>query len=350
MITPQQVPALGRRFAWTRTGGSHLTKEARDAREAVWRKLTDGVYRFEERACFCGNSEAVLLSTTDYYGFYYPFVACPRCGLLRANPRMTEKSYADFYDAEYRAAYGEDDSRLDQYFEPSLIQGKSLHKWTTEQLDIPSSPKVVFEIGCNMGAMLVPWKEAGCDVYGVDYNRRRIEYGKQRTGIGCLYVGGIEQLGNTGRKADLIVLHHVLEHFVDLDQALAQIRNLTNPGAHIYVALPGTMLWIKQNCNGDIMSLLQNAHTYQFTLATLRYVMGCYGFQFVSGTEEIVSLFKRTETFKRRENVPAGEFDRVMQYLRRRELMFVPKRYLKTVLDFLGMKDAVKTILRRIRR
>lgn len=346
-----ELPALGRRFAWKPGIADGATHAALDAKRAVEQKIAEGTYSFEYRACLCGSLDDRLLATRDRYGFYYPFVACKRCGLLRANPRMTQASYAQFYDKEYRTVYGEDDSQLGGYFESSLAQGISIYRCVTRWRSPLLLPKVVFEVGCNMGAMLVPWRDSGCDVGGVDFSYRRIEEGKRRTCIRNLYVGGIEQLINTGWKADLVILHHVLEHFLELDQALAQIRSLMNPGALIYIALPGTLSWIKQHCGGDIMNLLQNAHTYQFSLATLKYVMECAGFELVRGDEEIVALFRMSERRERaKEDVPAGEFDRVLRHLRRMELVYTPRRYLKSALELVGLKEFVKKAIQKANR
>ena len=77
--------------------------------------------------------------------------------------------------------------------------------------------------------------------------------------------------------------------------------------------------------------------------------MECYGFELTQGNEEIKSLFQLTRnTPRKRENVPAGEFRRVKRYLRRTELVYLPKHYLINLLEALGIKNHVKDVVNKL--
>jgi len=345
MPLKSEVPALGERYEWKPGLKTSLTAAALNAKMSLERNIQEGRYLFENVACFCGAIEGRQVSTRDRYDLYYSLILCERCGILRANPRMTGASYAQFYDQEYRALYGEDDDRLAPYFEAKVKEGERILAFVIESVPARSMPKVVFDVGCNMGSMLVPWKGRGCEVQGVDFNQRRIQLGRELSGIPDLYVGGVDELVSRGRKADLVILSHTLEHFLDLSKTLSKVRSMLAPGGYAYVELPGTFWWIRHVCCGDILGLLQNAHTYQFSLATLRYVMECSGFEMVRGTEEIVSLFRVGERYRSRDDVPRGEAQRVMTYLKRCELMNTPRRYLSRVADRLGVKQVIRKLL-----
>lgn len=347
-------PVLGRRFTWRPNLHVRMTPTALAAKRAVDQKMRDGTYAFEDRSCFCGSAEDLLLATRDFYGLLYPIVVCRRCGLIRANPRLTERSYAEFYDQEYRSVYGEDDSQLDRYFSATLEQGRLLYDaivrdLTDTGLITRGLPRVVVDIGCNMGAMLVPWKQAGAEVYGIDLSQARIAAGKELTGLANLYAGGTECLACLPRKADLIILHHVFEHLVDLDKEMAAIRPFCAAEAVLRIDVPGTYQWVRRHCGGDIMGLLQNAHTYQFTLETLTYVMECLGFALVKGNQEIGALFRVSDRRRERCDVPVGEFERVMRHLRRTEAMHAPRRYLKDLAELLGVREPLGKWLRKTR-
>ena len=308
-------PCLGNRFLHIPGhSNSVLSAAAAGSKKRVEDKIGSGIYKYVPQGCFCGSNEGMLLSETDSYGIYYPLVICRKCGIIRANPRLSEESYIDFYANEYRTLYGDDDIDKNALFYIRLKQADEVHDFISSAVKLPRAG-VVFDIGCNMGTMLLPFHKAGFETYGVDYGASYIEYGREKTGLD-LEAGGIEKLRGR-KKADLVILNHVFEHFLDPRKELKDIREITNPGCYLYVALPGTFWWVKNICNGDPLGIFQNAHTWQFSLRSLKYVMECSGFEFVSGNEEVRAIFRKRETTLRvREDVPAGEFDSVLKYLK----------------------------------
>jgi SAM-dependent methyltransferase len=191
---------------------------------------------------------------------------------------------------------------------------------------------VVFDVGCNMGAALLPFREKGHEVAGVDYNAEYIEFGRVKTGI-PLQTGGVEALRGHAKKADLIILNHVLEHFIDLGKGLDDIYGMLNPGGYVYVFVPGIFWWVENRCGGDTLGLLQNAHTWQFSLKTLQYVMECAGFEPVFGDERVASIFKKCGGSRRAlSDMPSGEFDKIRCWLALAERKYFFKRLKARVL------------------
>ncbi len=249
-------------------------------------KLVSGEYATEDVACFCGATNGVVVAHRDRYGITHRMVLCLECSIIYANPRMTEESYHKFYNNEYRLIYDglefakqENKDKIFAY-RCGLGQGYSFYSFI-QHFDI--KPKVVFEIGCNMGSWLLPFKEDGADVYGVDYGIENVEYGKTR-GIN-LIAGGIDELIKMGKKADLVILNHVLEHFLDIESELNKIRELLSSDGYLFISVPGLY-------STDLLKLFQNAHTYQFYSQSLSYVMNCCGFEEYYMDEMITSIWK----------------------------------------------------------
>ncbi len=126
-------------------------------------------------------------------------------------------------------------------------------------------------------------------------------------------------------------MNHVFEHLLDLDKDLGHIRTLIKPNGYLYLSMPGTYWWIKNVCKGNVLGILQNAHTYQFSLDLLVYVLRCHGFELVHGDEQIRALFRKTEIFYPRTNYPEGEIEKVTKYLKTRERWYTVRRYLKQI-------------------
>jgi len=337
-------PCLGSRFMHVPGHNySALSAAAAGSKKRVEDKIASGEYKYVPQACFCGSDGGMLLSETDSYGIYYPLVICRKCGIIRADPRLSEDSYIDFYAKEYRTLYGDDDIDKDALFNIRLKQADQVYGFISSAVKLP--PKgIVFDIGCNMGTMLLPFHKAGFETYGIDYGVPYIEYGRAKTGLD-LEAGGIEKLRKR-KKADLVIMNHVFEHFLDPWKELKDIREVTNPGCYLYVAVPGTFWWVKNICNkteqNSPLGMFQNAHTWQFSLRSLRYVMECGGFEFVCGNDEVRAVFRKRETSLRvREDAPAGEFGRVLKFLkaagRRSYFLGAAKRFVKAPLNrFMG--------------
>lgn len=268
-------------------------------------KLATGQYATETTACFCGSTRARQVTDQDRYGIPHAMHLCLTCGILYASPRMTEAAYADFYAQEYRAIYDDEDAETtDENFARSETQAKALQQLLAVH---DRSVSTVFDVGCNSGAWLKPFQDAGCTVYGVDYGAARVAYG-QAHGLPVVQ-GGIEQLEALGLQADLIILSHVLEHFLDLETTLKRIHHLLTPNGTLYVNVPGLFLTQKDR-------LFQNAHPWQFTAETLTYVMECCGFEEIMCDQQIVSLWGLSQDDPRpRTAVPSQHLKHIYGYV-----------------------------------
>jgi 2-polyprenyl-3-methyl-5-hydroxy-6-metoxy-1,4-benzoquinol methylase len=277
--------------------------------------LAMGVYQTESVACFCGSSNAQLVTDHDRYGFDHVMWLCRDCGVLYANPRMTEASYAQFYANEYRHIYDRPEDTAEQQFARSVRVATEFR----DELDgtYGFHPAVVFDIGCNGGGWLMPFREAGADVYGVDYGAEHLHAGQDRDL--SVQVGSLEALEQMAVKADLILLNHVLEHATDLGDMLRRVHRLLTPDGFLYVGLPGLFHF-------ELDQLFQNAHPWQFTAETLAYVMGCCGFEEIRADHTIASLWRRSEVVREISERPASKHIRdIANYLYREGTRYVPQ-------------------------
>lgn len=250
--------------------------------QRVKTKLANDEYQTEHVKCFCGSDDYIPIAHKDRYGFDHPMSLCKSCGLIYATARMNEESYRKFYENEYRQIYdwGSLDKEAD--FKVGISKATNLKDMLS---DLEIYPKVIFDIGCNSGAWLKPFADSGCEVMGVDYGLERIQYGKS-LGLN-IAVGSIDTLEATGKKADLIILNHVLEHSLNLAETLFRIRMLLSDDGVLFVSVPSLYTW-------NLNTLFQNAHTYQFTSQTLSYIMQCIGFEEIYLDERINSLWTKS--------------------------------------------------------
>ena len=286
-------------------------------RDEVERKISTGEYPISDTLCFCGCSDFILLAERDRYGFRNSTVHCFRCGVIRTNPHMTDEAYQKFYDKEYRKIYSKKKTLDKNYiWADQLTKGRRIANFISQHIEIRGN---VYEIGCGMGGILYKFRELGCNVQGVDYGSEFIQFGQEKMGEQAIQVGGIDKLIEKDESARLVMLNHVLEHIVDLDAFLQKVRELLSDDGYLYVAVPGmrNMHWGR----GDFLMYLQNAHTFYFSLTTLRFVLECTGFEFIAGNETVESLFRKSDTYREKSDIPLRERDRITTYLRFMEFM-----------------------------
>ena len=249
----------------------------------VIQKLSTGYYPRESVRCFCGaDFNDTTLVERDRFTIPHRMVMCNECALIRANPRMTKAAYEEFYNEEYRPIYdgwefgenGQNDHFIFMRQAEDGVDFKTFLKY------FGIKPRVLIDIGCNMGGFLVPFKEEGATVYGVEINRHSIAYGKSR---GLSFIESIEEAIAKGIKADVIVLEQSIEHYLDLEQ-IGKLHKLLAPKGVLYIGTPGLF-------RAKLATLFQNAHTYQFIGETLNYVLSRFGFEPIYLDENIHSLW-----------------------------------------------------------
>lgn len=251
-------------------------------------KLASGEYQMEAVPCFCGGGDQHGVVQADRYGIEYRLGVCLTCGLLYANPRLTADSYRKFYQHEYRKIYAthEDEAKV------LTENGMSMQDFLDHSA---ITTDVVVDVGCNDGTLLKVFLAKGATCYGVDYDETAVAKG-QAEGL-PLQVGDMSTLIAQGVKADFVIMQHVFEHFLDLEVALDQVRQLLTPTGKVWMSMPGLQ-------TRQFRVLFQNAHTYQFTADSLQYVMECCGFNPLILTEEINSLWEYTGIMRDKHDVP----------------------------------------------
>jgi SAM-dependent methyltransferase len=282
-----------------------------DARARVVAKLADGTYPLEPAACFCGAAELdLVIAERDRYGLPVRTVLCQHCGLLRTTPRMTASATAQFYEDDYRDLYT-GPGNAESLFAGQVARGRGMVRLLAKLL--PQLDRV-YEIGCGAGGLLLPFAEAGKRVAGVDLGGDYLHVGRAH-GMQLVHGDAAALLAATGEPASLVLLIHVLEHYLDLRTAVRETCELVAPGGLLFVEVPG-LASIAPSYGGDILRYLQNAHTFHFTGATLAFVLRSCGLEVLVSTDDAMALCRRPLVASEADIVaPAGEAIRNLRTL-----------------------------------
>ncbi|MDA9897328.1 class I SAM-dependent methyltransferase [Alphaproteobacteria bacterium] len=270
-----------------------MSEERKEARDSFLQKYKDTLILEKQNCYICGSRNFKKISEIDKFGFYYPTVLCKDCGNVQQEKYYSEKVLNDFYQNYYRKIY-------DTYAPEELFLSQKLGSSTPMGGDGESiyrfvksfcTPKNVLEIGCGAGGILSVFKDKGCDVLGLDFDKNLLDVAKNN-GIETLS-GSIENIPPS-RKFDLIILSHVLEHIVDPFSFLERVKFLLKVNAFIYIEVPSLNYVADGDCQYDLLRYWQNAHTIHFTEDTLTMLCKKVGLQNVKKTKFIHSLWQQT--------------------------------------------------------
>jgi 2-polyprenyl-3-methyl-5-hydroxy-6-metoxy-1,4-benzoquinol methylase len=287
--------------------------EQEEALSAHLEKLRSGRYAYESVACaVCGGSECEQLARKDRYGIPLSVCICRACGLIRTEPRLRQQDYDDFYASDYRALYVGKAVADEAFFNDQYAHGLEIVSFVRRAGLAIDRNLLVVEVGAGAGGILAAFKEQGADVLGCDLGDSYLEFGRQR-GLN-LVQGSLSQLDTGGRKIGLIIYSHVLEHVLNPRAELALVKDRLASDGRVYVEIPSVKNLHKTVYVGDLLKLLQNAHTYHFSGQSLRNLMAVNGFRCVLGDEFVHAVFAPAS--------PApwsSDYGRVMAYLARAE-------------------------------
>ena len=262
-------------------------------RKQFLEKLSDGRYYLEDvPTCVCGSENSQPVMTGDRFGLPVGMVVCTECGLLRTTPRLAAECLPKFYEDDYHGLHmGTPEPPPGQALFKSG-QGSRIYEFIGPRVTGPSLN--VIEVGCGTGTVLREFEVAAradgrtVSSTGCEYSDAYVAEGR-RLGTNVLH-GGIDALEGTP-VPDVIIMSHVLEHFADVRSELAKLRGLAGPGTLFYIEVPGVFA-IHRNKTYDyeLGKYFTLAHTYHFTLATLRKCLADAGLEVLNGDERVACI------------------------------------------------------------
>jgi SAM-dependent methyltransferase len=175
-----------------------------------------------------------------------------------------------------------------------------------------SRVSTILEIGTGTGGILKAIKDKypHLKAFGTEYRDEEISIAK-KNGIATVK-GDIETFINeNGGKIDLIILNHVMEHFIDISDELEKIRRIMHEHSVLLVGVPGVMHTHK--FYESFLESISLDHNYFFTSRTLNYIMNKNGFKHLYIDEDVNALYKLSGTYQH--DVPRDEYERVTHYL-----------------------------------
>jgi 2-polyprenyl-3-methyl-5-hydroxy-6-metoxy-1,4-benzoquinol methylase len=221
--------------------------------------------------CPCGSGGAnhdFIISEVDRYGLPLQTVLCNHCGALRMDPYLDQRSLSDFYTNYYQEVYRRSD-KVSVYYDKQRPYGRKFYELANSYLKPGSN---VLEFGCGAGGALAFFKSKGHQVYGVEFSKKLIDYGKSK-GLDNLHYGALSGFKSVigATKFDFIFSNHVFEHISNPHEYLRECISMLSQDGSIVCAIPDVYNIHKYIFpNSDLKLMLHIAHVYNYSFECLK--------------------------------------------------------------------------------
>ena len=238
---------------------------------------------------------------------YLALLGCETCGLVFSSPRPDPAAAARYYDA---AADKDKGWKRDEPVDNSAKMNKKHAAAAAALAPFLQPPRQgrrrALDYGCGAGAMLDVLQDAGWETVGVEPSRIRA-YSSRRHEI-------VDDIP-LDAAFDLVIVHHVLEHVVDVGLLLQQLHAAAGPAGQLLIGVPSlTAVAV----TGDLKYACSALHINSFTSESLGNVLRVNGWRPASADEH--SVRNRLLVHAERSDVPlppnAGGLDAAARALR----------------------------------
>ncbi len=228
----------------------------------------------QPRACpLCNGASHRVVGTHDRDGEALRTVMCDACGHVFTNPAPTEAELNAYYSSKYRTEYK---GVLTPKRKHVLRAGfRALERLERLQA-FAKPPAKVLDVGAGGGEFAYLLATAGYDVRGIEPNAGYAGYAKQSYGVN-IQATTLELAQFEPEQFDVITLHHVFEHLLDLRGGLAKLSGWLKPGGLIVIEVPNIMSWFHAP-----RRRFHAAHLHAFNPAGLEDLLQASGFKIES--------------------------------------------------------------------
>jgi len=121
---------------------------------------------------------------------------------------------------------------------PENLGNIEVNKQFLREVGLVNSGSRILEVGCGTGAIVYELSSSGCDITGTDISGCAVEYGLKKYPGVKLEIQATESLDYPDESFDLVLSFDLLEHLMDVDRHLSQVRRILRPGGYYLLQTP----------------------------------------------------------------------------------------------------------------
>lgn len=243
----------------------------------------------DERKCLlCGNNKFALLNQRGILEKGRPMlsfnnVICKNCGLVFINPQPTSYDYEKIYQKYENSRHGcqnqYDAMQMAGDFKNNK-KGEEIYNFLQEYLQ---NGKEVLDIGCGFGHIAYNLQNMhNCNVSAIEPSELLARMTSEKLGIN-VFNGQFDDYlaNNSNKKFDMLIMHHVFEHFIDPIKKLNQFKNLLLPGGTIYIEIPNIASFKK-----PVNHFFDYMHPFSYSPKTFKELVNKNGYKIIKVNKE----------------------------------------------------------------
>jgi SAM-dependent methyltransferase len=248
----------------------------------------------KDTCILCGSAfERSLSGLTDTrFGTpgSYEVHRCRECGLERTWPVPSLADLITLYESQYNFG-GETGTRYTRLRERFLMS--FLYRlWIRLDGDIAfhsqSGPGRLLDVGCNEGRGLRIYTRSGFVAEGLELNERAAMRAKE---VGFKVYTCLLEDYNTTAPYDVAVLSNVLEHSLDPQQMLSDVRRILKNNGKVWITCPNSQSWLRKVFGRSWINWHVPFHVFHFSPKTLRQLVEDAGYTRVETRQITPSLW-----------------------------------------------------------
>jgi 2-polyprenyl-3-methyl-5-hydroxy-6-metoxy-1,4-benzoquinol methylase len=207
----------------------------------------------------------------------FDLVICGRCGFAFNDFSSRQADFNDYYnDDKFYLTSGTISVGNSIAYEEKRLARFALRL----KPFVPNPDSNIIDIGSSWGGLLKLLSEQGFKrLYGVEANPSCVKFIKEKLGFDAA-VGLAQLLPFDGKKADVLIYSHVIEHVMDLQALLSVAKEKLSDDGIICVEVPDAKRY--QECSTLPLQSLYLEHVNHFSSETLINFFSKGGFKLVT--------------------------------------------------------------------
>jgi ubiquinone/menaquinone biosynthesis C-methylase UbiE len=132
------------------------------------------------------------------------------------------------------------------YKQKQLKSMRKIEAYTVylDYLEVKADKKLL-DVGCGPGLLLKTAQAKGLQTFGIDLSQQAISLASQTSPDSQLQVGSVTQIPYPDNNFDYITCIGVLEHFLEMDKSVAELKRIAKDDARYCIMVPNsrTLYW-----------------------------------------------------------------------------------------------------------
>ena len=209
----------------------------------------------------CGSKDVKELFSKIHTHYY----KCKVCNVLFQHPQHGKK-IKELYERGY---YSNDERKIDQFVN---YFSKEKNQNIIKKIKQHSPNGQLLDIGAGYGYFVKNAKDAGFEAYGIEPSIDSVKAAKRLLNV-KLDCGFFDNKYRKGELFDVITAFHVIEHVVNPQLFITDIRNKLSDGGLLVIETPNIKSFNATFMKEDWPFVIPDEHLFLFSHKSLKYML-----------------------------------------------------------------------------